>query len=367
MRLLKTSLACLIIISIVFLACNRSDKTENRNSFKITGNVKNIPDSSIVIIQANNINLDSALVLNEKFELTGKIDEPATAFLFIPSTNDYKFFWIENAEIIFNAEAGKFFNAQITGSPLQNESDSLLARVTSLRKTQDSLLNLLSTDPAKVDKDSILKEVDDLEKAEKHEEYLVVKNNPSSLIAMNTLDVYKTSWGKEKVEPLYDAFTDKIKNSSYGSAVKHYLEINVNPNVGDKYVDFESTDITGKKVKLSDIKSKVILLDFWAAWCFPCREENKNLVKTYGDYKKNGFEIYGVSGDTDREHWIEAMKEDRLIWTNVFDEKGTDSKPFLIYGINGIPDNFLINSEGVIVARNLRGDELRKKLDELLK
>lgn len=250
---------------------------------------------------------------------------------------------------------------------MQNESDSLLARVTSLRKTQDSLLNLLSTDPAKVDKDSILKKVSELERVERQEEYLVVKNNPASLISAILLEANKTTWGKEKVKPLYKAFTDEIKKTNYAESVKQYLEVNVNPKVGDKYADFESTDINGKTVKLSEIKSKALLLDFWASWCFPCLEENKNLVKVYKDYKKYGFEIFGVSGDTNREPWIEAMNENKLIWANVFDEKGTDSKPFLIYGINGIPDNFLINSEGVIVARNLRGDELRKKLDELLK
>jgi len=356
-----------LFVSLIFLySCKPDENTKPKNSFKIIGSVKSIPDSSIVIIQANNINLDSALVLNEKFELRGKLDEPAKAFLFIPSTNDYKFLWIENAEIIFNAEAGNFFSAQIVGSPLQNESDSLLAKVMFFRKAQDSLLNLLSTDPAKVDKDSIIKKVEEIEKQEKQEEYLVVKNNPSSLIAMNTLDVYKTTWGKEKVKQLYEAFPKKIKNTSYGKAVKEYLEVNVNPKVGDKYADFESTDTNGKTVKLSDIKAKAVLLDFWASWCFPCREENKNLVKIYEDYKKYGFEIFGVSGDTKKESWLEAINKDKLIWTNVFDGKGGETKPYLIYGIYGIPDNFLINSEGIIVARNLRGDDLRKKLDELL-
>jgi peroxiredoxin len=367
MKFLQFSFIFLITLSLIFVSCNNGGKTHTADSFKIIGSVKNIPDSAIVIIQAKGKNLDSALVLNGKFELTGKLDEPAKAFLFIPSTNDYEFLWIENADIKFNAEAGKFLNARITGSRLQIESDSLFSSIDLLRETQDSLLNQLSTNPAKVDKDSILKKVNYLREKEKQEEYLLVKNNPKSLIAMNILDVYKTTWGKEKVKPLYQAFPEKLKISSYGKAVKEYLELNVNPKIGDKFVDFESKDINGKTVKLSDIKAKVILLDFWAAWCFPCREENKNLVKTYNDYKKYGFEIFGVSGDTEREPWIEAMSKDKLIWANVFDKKGTDSKPFLIYGINGIPDNFLINSEGIIVARKLRGDNLRKKLDELLK
>lgn len=367
MNILKSSFAWLIIVSLIFFSCNNSKKTQTANSFKIIGNVKGIPDSAIVIIRANNIILDSALVINEKFELTGKLDEPAKASLFIPSTNDYKFLWIENAEIRFNAEAGKFSDAQIIGSQLQTESDSLLAKTNMFFKAQDSLLNLLTTNPADVDRDSILKEVDDLRKKELREEYLVVKNNPASYVSAYILNVYKTTWGKEKVEPLYDAFADKIKNSGYGKSIKSYLELNVNPRIGDRFVDFESKDTNGKTVKLSDIKGKAVLLDFWAAWCFPCREENKNLVKTYNDYKNLGFEIFGVSGDTEKEWWLEAIRQDKLIWTNVLGENGDDSKPFLIYGINGIPDNFLINEKGVIVARNLRGDDLRKKLDELLK
>lgn len=367
MKILQSFFTFLILLSLVLVSCDDGEKTSTSNSFKIIGNVKNIPDSAIVIIQANNINLDSALVINEKFELTGKIDEPTNAFLFIPSTNDYKFLWIENAEIIFSAEAGNFFDAQIVGSSLQTESDSLLAKTNMFFKAQDSLLNLLTTNPAEVNRDSILKEVDDLRNKELREEYLVVKNNPASLVSAFILNVYKTTWGKEKVEPLYDAFTDKIKNSGYGKSIKSYLELNVNPRIGDRFVDFESKDTNGKTVKLSDIKAKAVLLDFWAAQCFPCREENKNLVKVYEDYKKFGFEIFGVSGDTEKEAWLEKIEQDKLIWTNVFDGKGMDSKPFLIYGINGIPDNFLINSEGIIVARNLRGDDLRKKLEELLK
>ncbi len=364
MKILLSIFAFLIMFSSVFISCG-DEETFSAGSFKIIGKVKNIPDSAIVIIKANNKNLDSALVLNEEFILTGKLDEPADGFLYIPSTNDYASLWLENTEIVFNAESGKFLDAKIIGSQLQIENDSLLSIVDLLRNSQDSLLNLLSTNPDKVDRDSILKEVDNLRKKEKLEEYLVVKNNPSSWISARLLDVYKTTWGKEITDTLYQAFNDKIKNSHYGKSIKNYLELNANLKVGDKYVDFESKDVDGNIVRLSDFKGKVILLDFWAAWCYPCRMENPNLVKTYNDYKKFGFEIFGVSGDSKMKNWIEAMEEDKLTWTNVFDGDGTDSKPFLIYGISGIPDNFLINSEGIIVARNLRGDNLRKKLDEL--
>jgi peroxiredoxin len=340
---------------------------QTSNSFKIIGKVKDIPDSAVVILKNNNIVLDSTLIIKGEFELKGSLKEPGSAILKVPITGDYKVFWIENSEIVFNAEAGKFFDAKIIGSQLQNESDSLLAKADMFFKAQDSLLNMLTTNPADVNRDSILNEVDDLRKKELREEYLVVKNNPSSLISAHLLDVFKTTWDIKKVLPLYSSFTDKVKNSNYGKSIKRYIELYADLKIGDKFANFESTDTDGKIVKLSDIKAKAVLLDFWASSCFPCRKENKHLVKAYDDYKKYGFEIFGVSGDSKKEDWLDAIKKDKLIWTNVFDGKGMDSKPFLIYGINGIPDNFLINSEGIIVARNLRGDDLRKKLDELLK
>jgi peroxiredoxin len=366
LKILQSFFAFLILLSSVLVSCD-DEKTSTSNSFKIIGSVGNIPDSSIVILQANNINLDSALVLNEKFELTGKLDEPANAFLFIPSTNDYGFLWVENAEIIFNAESGNFLNAKITGSQTQVENDKLLVKESLIITKRDSLENLLYGGKTNLGSDVIRKELNELQKDLKQEYISVIKNNPASYVSAFILNVYKTTWGKEQVEPLYQAFNEKIKYSSYGQSIKSYLELNVIPKVGDKYADFESTDTNSKTVKLSDIKAKAVLLDFWASWCFPCKEENKNLVKVYSDYKKYGFEIFGVSGDNKKESWLEVIKKDRLIWTNVFDGEGTDSKPFLIYDINGIPDNFLINSEGIIVARNLRGNELRKKLDELLK
>lgn len=367
MKTFQLSLTVLVIISAIFFSCDNFEKQQTANSFKIIGSIKNIPDSSLVILKTRTIVFDSALVIKGEFELLGSLKEPICAMLFIPTTNDYKIFWIENGKITFSAEKNKFKTAKITGSETQTENDRLLKKESLLITKRDSLENLLYSEKISLDRDVIKEGLNKLQQDLKLEYISLVKNNPASYVSAFILDVYKTTWDKENVEPLYQAFSDKIKNSSYGKSVKSYIEINVNPKIGDKFVDFESKDINGVTVKLSEIKGKAVLLDFWAAWCSPCKEENKNLVKIYKDYKKYGFEIFSVSGDTERDSWIETMKQDKLIWTNVFDNKGTDSKPFLIYGINGIPDNFLINSEGIIVARNLRGDELRKKLDELLK
>lgn len=367
MKNIKLLLAFLFVSLVILSSCRSDEDVKTTDSFKIIGNVKNIPDSSIVILKTNTIVFDSALIMKGKFELKGSLKEPVSALLLIPATGDYKIFWIENSDITLRAEKNKFQSAKITGSKIQLENDKLLVKESLIIIKRDSLEKLLYNGEKNLGREVIKKELNKLRQDLKQEYISLVKNNPASYVSANILNIYKTTWGKEKVEPLYNALTDEMKNSSYGKSINSYLELNVNPKVGDKFVDFESTDTNDKTIKLSDIKAKAVLLDFWAAWCSPCREENKNLVKVYADYKKYGFEIFGVSGDTEKESWLEAINNDKLIWTNVFDGEGTNSKSFLIYGINGIPDNFLINSEGIIVARNLRGDELRKKLDELLK
>ena len=180
------------------------------------------------------------------------------------------------------------------------------------------------------------------------------------------LSVYSTTWGKEKTKELFDNFSTENKNTKYGKSIARYIELNKNPNIGENYVDFEMEDTNGETKKLSDLEGKLVLLEFWSSNCGPCRKENPNLVKTYKKFKPKGFEIFAVSQDTKKESWLKAIEKDKLPWLQVSDLKGRDNSASLVYGINGIPDNFLIDPSGIIVGRNLRGERLNEKLNELL-
>ena len=126
------------------------------------------------------------------------------------------------------------------------------------------------------------------------------------------------------------------------------------------------TSLNFKEAVLDRSQEKPVVVDFWASWCAPCRKENPNLVKTYSKFKSKGFEIFAVSLDENKENWLKAIKIDNLNWYHVSDLKGNGNKASLIYEVEGIPDSFLIDENGIIVARDLRGEELSKKLEELL-
>ena len=138
------------------------------------------------------------------------------------------------------------------------------------------------------------------------------------------------------------------------------------PAVGTKATELSYKDPNGKEISLSSLKGNIILLDFWASWCGPCRQENPNVVKVYQQFHSKGFEILGVSLDRTKDDWLKAIKDDNLTWLHVSDLQYWQSAAARLYGVNAIPQSFLLDKDGKIIAKGLRGDQLAKKLAEVL-
>ncbi|MDR6566976.1 AhpC/TSA family protein [Chitinophaga ginsengisegetis] len=171
----------------------------------------------------------------------------------------------------------------------------------------------------------------------------------------------------EEFRQLFESLDKSVQESQYGQSVTAYvksLKANVLNVAAD---DFSQEDTKGKPVKLSSFRGKYVLVDFWASWCGPCRQENPNVVKAYNRFKDKNFTILGVSLDDNRDRWLRAIDQDGLAWTQVSDLRGWGNEVAVQYGVQSIPTNFLVDPTGKIIARNLRGEELEAKLEQLLK
>jgi thiol-disulfide isomerase/thioredoxin len=193
-----------------------------------------------------------------------------------------------------------------------------------------------------------------------------IRTNPKSIVSASLLAGYSRSWGKKFSEPLFEGLAEEIKQSRYGEQISKYLRVNNQPNLGEKYADIKMKDPVGLDRKLSDLAGNVILLEFWASWCKPCRDQNPELLNIYNVNRNKGFEIFAVSLDSDASRWTEAIATDKLPWIQVSDLQGDANEAAQIYGVSGVPDNFLIDQNGMVVGRDLRGEALSAKLIEIL-
>lgn len=325
-----------MIITLILTSCNQEKKSE----FSITGTTNELKNGTVLYLfdSSKEKIIDSVKVQNNKFNFSTNLqNHPIPAVLKNKDNSLYKRLWLENKPMIFNAANRNFENAEILGSDSEKKYENLYKAVDTLpRKEREKLLADF------------------------------IKTNSDNILSSYVLSEWYISWKKERTEPLYNQFTEKNKNSIYGKEIRKYIESNQNPKIGEKYVDFESTNQYGKKNKLSETKGKLTLLEFWASWCAPCRKDNKNLNEYYKKYKPLGFEIFQVSLDNNKTQWLEAIKQDSLHWTNVSELKGWKSKEAMIYGINLLPTNYLIDENGIIINQDIRGQELEQKIKEIL-
>ncbi|NJK94492.1 MAG: AhpC/TSA family protein [Bacteroidales bacterium] len=194
-----------------------------------------------------------------------------------------------------------------------------------------------------------------------------IKQHPSSIVAAYLLyREYSYKLTPEEIAYNVGLLDTSFRKSQYVLVLENLKNTLEKVQPGNKFIDFELPDTTGVPVKLSSLNGKVILLDFWASWCPPCRAENPNLVRIYNTYSPKGFTIFSVSLDKNKETWLKGINDDKLTWTHVSDLAFWNSSAAKLYGVRAIPSNVLIDASGTIIARNLMGEELEKKVKDIL-
>jgi len=198
-----------------------------------------------------------------------------------------------------------------------------------------------------------------------------ISNHPDSyisLLVLNDLSDPNSGVDSSVLTGLYNSLSDPVKKTDLGQTLEIRILVAVRTAIGALAPDFTQNDPSGKPVKLSDFRGKYVLIDFWASWCGPCRRENPFVVKAYAQFKDKNFEVLGVSLDilNSRKAWLNAIENDKMTWTQVSDLQGWKNQAARLYGVETIPQNFLIDPKGVIIAKDLRGEDLSEVLNRVL-
>jgi peroxiredoxin len=211
------------------------------------------------------------------------------------------------------------------------------------------------------------KQSDSIQNEMKNLQRNFVRNSPASYVTPSILASLSYEMEPSEIESVINAMDTAVAAIPQMKLLKERVAIMKTVAIGQKAPDFTLNDVDGKPVALSSkIGAKLLLIDFWAAWCGPCREENPNLVKVFNEFNKKGFDIFGVSLDSNKEDWVKAIDEDKLKWTQVSDLLRGNSPVARLYAINAIPFNFLLDETGTIIGRNMRGEVLYNKVTEIL-
>ena len=355
----------------------------SQTKYSISGNVKGVKEGIDKVYLSYRMGdegfEDSAIVKNGSYRFSGTRQEPGLVTLIAgkadgrdPEQRDVARIFILGGQIsIIHSDA--FSNAKVTGS---REHASYLVMDQKLRATDEEMdkkneeYMTLREKGDKAGMERLAKEMDGVYQKQRQVYKDMFISDPSSPLAMYQLQRF-AGWdiNADEVDPLYNMLPGSWKNSSSGKQMAEKIDLSKRLGIGRVAPDFTQNDTSGTPVSLSSFRGKYLLLDFWASWCSPCRQENPNLVKAFRKYSARGFHVLGVSLDqpNGKEKWLKAIHDDGLTWTHVSDLQFWRNAVALQYGIQAVPQNYLLDPEGKILAKNLSGDELEKKLAEIFK
>lgn len=365
----------ILLISIAtFFVFQGSAQNQTDKGFVINGKLRNAGNKIIYLTQDSYYmevqNKDSVVADNTgKFVFKGLLKEPALYVLRVQNKPNTLTFYLENSKINISGSIDSISLAKITGSK-ENE----------IFRQQGKFINECSNELGRMDKilDSVKRTKDTSainffeEKRQQTFENVNEKighfllTHPS-FCAINLLNPIVEDYGLSLADSLLKIIesTDIGRKSLEAKHIRMQIDIKKSLAIGKLAPDFVQKDTSGKDITLTSFRGKYLLLDFWAEWCGPCRAENPNLVNAYNKYNGEGFSILSVSLDDNKKDWLKAINKDHLTWTQVSDLRGWNNVVAKQYSIDFIPFNYLINPQGKIIAVNLRGDELTRKLKEI--
>lgn len=365
------------IVNFLLIAATVAACSPKEPHYTITGNIDGA-DSVTFILQkraaGKTVKLDSAVVVDGKFTIKGgAVDYPEMVTLLAKDMRKGMSLYLENSEITITGHIDSLYNAVVTGSKTHNEYKAYQESLKPLNEKNSNLYKEYQAAEAAGDKAKMTeleKTSEEIYKERTNLSKEFVKNNPTSFVAPSILNSISYELEADEIEAMINSLDTTVSKIEMVKELSARVAVMKTVAIGQKAPDFTLNDVNDQPLALSSVigKSKLLLIDFWASWCGPCRQENPNVVKVWKEFNKKGFDVFGVSLDRpgEKEKWMQAIKDDQLTWSHVSDLKFWDCEAAKLYAVRAIPANFLLDETGTIIGKNLRGDDLYNKVKELL-
>ena len=345
----------------------------NTPSFTIDAKIIGPDESTLIylnkVVDGKMKAVDSAVLKSSKVKFQGVLEQPEMIYLSIADTRKAVNIFCENSSINVVVNVDSLDKAVVTGSSIHDELMEFKAYLKPVDEKSEELNQRYRNASVRSDgaeMEEIRDLYDQLRIEQVHRIRKFVGLKPSSYISPFIIRNYLAyDMEVEDLENILADLDSSVHDARAYIDMSKRVETMNSVAIGKQAVDFALNDTTGNPIAISSFRGKILLIDFWASWCAPCRKENPDVVNLYNDFKDRGFEIIGVSFDDNRDRWIKAILDDGLTWSQVSDLKGWQSAAGKLYAINAIPATVLLDRDGKIVAKNLRGDALREKLEEL--